>query len=1056
MAIKNTTFEHPFHGTFADQEDYQYVRLPSEDVGGLKVLYVLDYMPKEDLESGTLLSGDTGMLLDNLMNTAQRLYLKKRVKHSWLAMTYNAFKTAGRSPQFQADANMAFTERVNNMITKYKPDLVIGFGPSVMRALIPHKVQLDASGRLSYWVGMPVDADFKYRKREHSCKVVCSLSLSDIATDFKGAPVLAGYVARNIANGLNGDLIYKVDAKRLMRSKPVLIDTVAKFDKLMKLLSKEKDVAVDTEATSLGKVVNKLLTVQLAKCEDYGYIIPIYHKDTPFTPKELAHVTGTLRAFFEGANNNDTHIYCNAKFDLTLLRSQLGCQYMANDVWDVQGGEFALDENLKVLANVIGSGYYALANLCVQYGFEGYLTAEFGKNDRMNIENMSIHDKGLQKYCAWDVTTPFAIKKLQQQRAKDQGYKGYDGAVRWQLSDTSHGYSCMEYAGAPLDTEYLFKLKLPTSPIEQEIAKMEQELYASAAVKKANMILAKRAGAPMTGLFRKGPPNLFSISKPEHRALLFFDVLKLEPVEIGKGGAGKIDKVFQKKYASVPEVAMFTKLGKAQKLRNAYVNSFIKQLGENPDIQSDHRIRPNYSYLKVVTWRTSASDPNLQQVPAHSELGKHIKRLFAAPKGQLWVKVDYRVHEVRCWGLISSDKGVADLFLKAKKLRDDYRLHPDAALAKRIKLEADVHVMNASYFFRVKPEEVDKPLRNRVKGVIFGLIYQMSINSLSKSIELDLDDTKKLVANFTKRFPNGMKWIESVKEFARKNYYVESPFGCRRNLWGYLLPTSQKRGERTVGGKVHADMDRRAVNSPVQGMGAQCMSIGNRQLDRKIYEYRKAGRDLSLRACNSVHDSLETLCDYKDLLLSIDLIEDSLTTQVRRVVQERYGFDFVVDLEIDFEIGPTLANTEAWDFSIEQLDKIVIESLLYQRNSLGHKIDVDATYDETFAALSDAPVWFRKQVRNLNHVFELREKTYLKSVLTETLSAAGAVETAEDAVKAIRKAGEARDKAVKAYEDALKNFNSQLAYLNDLVAHSPTKFNLKLIPQQMQRIEFKK
>src|ERR1019366_1456258 len=133
------------------------------------------------------------------------------------------------------------------------------------------------------------------------------------------------------------------------------------------------------------------------------------------------------------------------------------------------------------------------------------------------------------------------------------------------------------------------------------------------------------------------------------------------------------------------------------------------------------------------------------------------------------------------------------------------------------------------YFFRKTMEqlladkELRKALRNAVKGIIFGLIYQMSIKSMARNLGQPLEFTQKLVKNFNSRFPNGMKWIEATKKLARKIFMIENPIGFRRHLWGYLLPASNPNQEQ-----ICARMDRQAVNSPIQGMCSEFMSIGAR------------------------------------------------------------------------------------------------------------------------------------------------------------------------------------------------------------------------------------
>ena len=384
--------------------------------------------------------------------------------------------------------------------------------------------------------------------------------------------------------------------------------------------------------------------------------------------------------------------------------------------------------------------------------------------------------------------------------------------------------------------------------------------------------------------------------------------------------------------------------------------------------------------MKVVTYRTNARDPNLQQIPSRSALGKHIKRLFVARVGCLYVKVDYRVHEVRCWGIISGDTNIAKVFKAAAALWDEFRAMPTAEMMTRLKFEADIHVVNVIYFFsKTLKELIAKPdllkeLRDGVKGVTFGIIYQMSINSLAETIKQTAEYTQNLYDGFVKRFPKAMGWSDLQKVLAKKNYFVEAPIGIRRNLFGYILPKfKSERGDRNYVNTqaIHADMDRRAVNSPVQGFGAQCMSIGNRNLDHMMEEIRlETERVVQLYTNNSVHDSLENEAGYKDLILSLDLIERALTSEVKKKLKERYGMELNSDLAIDFEIGPALSEMHKWDFSVPQLEEIVEKSLVFQRDELKRDIDVKKTMKTVFSQKQDMPQWMRNQIKKLGFKFK--------------------------------------------------------------------------------------
>lgn len=963
------------------EDDYSYVKIPYEASGKRKVLFVLDHVPSEDLDSGKLLSGVTGDLLNSLITHTKKTYANQSASFSWCAITFNAFRHYGKSAEFRATAEAAFADRLRHVICQYKPDMVVVFGKSPMKALLGNKLVEDAKGRIrySYYLGVPIPISVSSRKQTHDTTLVSNISLNDIVSGDAAEASLLGYMCKCLAPIFGKT--YLIEKDSILSRGSVVIDTVKKFERLMDTLAEKEYIAVDTETRNLHKITNSLLTVQFAYDETKGFLVPLSHKDSPFRPGEIELMRGRLREYFEGANNNKYHIYTNAKFDLTVFRSECGVRYFENPVWDILGGEFALDESLGKLDTVLGEYYYSLGNLSMQYGFEGYMNAEFGKQNRADFYNADLTNDSVIRYTTFDVCVPIAIHNLQKERARDQKYAGFEQCVLNEIGDTIQAFSKMEHTGAGLDVDYLFYLKTDESPIQDEINKMTNALLNTPSAVKANKLLASKSNVPTTSMFgdKLAGNVLLKMNKPEHRRIFFFEILGLKPLDKGKSGVGKIDKKFQQTYASVPEVAQFTALEKAKKLRNAYVNSFIRMLGESEDLQKDRRIRPNFGYITVVTHRTSARDPNLQQIPTHSALGKHIKRLFVARPGTLYIKVDYRVHEVRGWGIIAFDKAVAAVFEAAKKLRDEYRIRPTKELAKRIKTEADVHIQNAAYFFQKKMEEVDKPLRNAVKGIIFGFIYGMGVKTMAANIKQEVDFTEKLLANFAKRFPKAVRWTKSVKEFARANFYVEAPTKIRRHLWGYLLPKSIEGAEQ-----IAAQNDRQAGNAPIQGMCSKFMMNGIRILDRLTFKEVLKNENFKFYISNSVHDSLENEVGYANFLKGLSLIEWSLTDGVKRVVKKRYGFDLVSDLEIDFEIGASLSETEGWDFSVHQLDRLIMDSLLFQRNKLRHRLKVSEAYGEVFserALAEDSPMWMREQIKNTGYQFKLTERSYIREIL---------------------------------------------------------------------------
>lgn len=948
---------------------------PKKPVG--KILFVLDHVPSEDLGTGEILSGYTDNVFHKVADLAYEFYQAEYSieEYDYLVMNFNCFKTYGMSEDYQNEARLEFARRMRQAIIEYKPDIVHTFGKDPQYA-ISRDLIVQHKGFDQHWLGVPINAKVEQDKKKHKFIHISSLSFNGMISnkngDLTNTANLLGYTARNFVSTLDGGTLrYKipfVSDETKKNYDVVYVDTVAKLKKCLKLMAKSKYVAVDTETENLYRVCNRLQTVQLCADGKTAYIIPIYHMDTPFTSKELKLVKKLFKKYFEQDNKNVYQIYANAQFDLNVMRSNFGIRYYKADVWDIQAGEFGLDENMKVIHNITSFGYYNLANLAMQYGCRSFYTNEFGKEDRATISKVHL-DEPVLDYCSLDVVVPWHIFFSQLRRAKDIKFKKYEALIGKQISDQIHTFSCLESTGAYTDVEYLFKLEHPDSPINQEIAKIEAQIYTSKEVRKVNELISEGRNLPSEGLFGKVEiKDNFSLNSEEHKQMLFFDVMELEPVGVstkkkrpnGKS-LGKIDKDFQKQYKDVKMVQLFGDWQKACKLRNAYVKNLLKLWASNDDFKYDQRIRPRYSYQKVVTGRTSASDPNLQQIPSRSVLGKQIKRLFSSRKGKLLIKVDYSAHEVRGWSIISGDKGVADLFQTGADLRNRFRFVPDKLVARRIEDEGDVHRLNASYFFGIPITARDKikEVRNSVKTVIFGLIYQQGDKGLAAGSGQTVEKIVELKEKFLTRFPVGLKWFDKIKKFARKNLFVESPLGRRRHLWALMLPKDYPHA-----GFVVSSQERRSVNSPVQGFGSDLMMIGIRNINRMMYEhYEKTGHYPDMHLSVSVHDSVTVECGYEDVWLALDMIERGLTSEVVKQVQNRIDFDFTSLPEIDFEIGATEKHVEGWDFSYEGMKKLIRTTLETQVNELSYDIDVDKAYHTIMETQYDTmPDWMKKQL----------------------------------------------------------------------------------------------
>jgi hypothetical protein len=264
---------------------------------------------------------------------------------------------------------------------------------------------------------------------------------------------LLGQVSRIVRAAINGELEYKI-RNNFSDARIIVVDTIAKFDKLLKLLYKKPIWGFDTEARSLARISNSLQILQCADSQDRAFVLPIKHKSANWTPDELAYILEKLGDYFYD-NENILHLYHNASFDLPLLRAELGIAHYCADVWDTMAGEFAFDENLSVMNDFYKAvnkacgghpdddpdseekksiGHHTLLAQCLMYGNTEYLTGSFGKESRVNIHALDLYETpDLIRYCALDVLVLMGIFEQQIMRAHDANIRRYRFAALYRM-----------------------------------------------------------------------------------------------------------------------------------------------------------------------------------------------------------------------------------------------------------------------------------------------------------------------------------------------------------------------------------------------------------------------------------------------------------------------------------------------------------------------------------------------------------------------------------------------------------------------------------------------
>lgn len=243
-----------------------------------------------------------------------------------------------------------------------------------------------------------------------------------------------------------------------------------------------------------------------------------------------------------------------------------------------------------------------------------------------------------------------------------------------------------------------------------------------------------------------------------------------------------------------------------------------------------------------------------------------------------------------------------------------------------------VVVHNCGLFYGLKPEEVTKPIRSKVKTTAFGVLYGMAAPRLAATLKISEEEAQQLIDTLFEKFPDGSAYITITHKQAQTYLVCVSGIGRVRHMWGYL---HTDRG-------VQGGMDRRGPNSMIQGISSEEGMEANYQLQWHMWHlFHKQDLPLEIEICNTVHDSTENISPIVHAPIAAYLIEHCGTTHIHRRFRKRYGLQFNVGLEMEFEFGPSLGEMNDWNYRPEQLEQIVMKSQEWAHANLGHPMQTE-------------------------------------------------------------------------------------------------------------------
>ena len=358
----------------------------------------------------------------------------------------------------------------------------------------------------------------------------------------------------------------------------------------------------------------------------------------------------------------------------------------------------------------------------------------------------------------------------------------------------------------------------------------------------------------------------FNINSSQQLSRILFEKLGLAPHGLRKTpkggvistGAQELEKL-KDRHPIVKKVLDWREL---VKLKTTYIDTLPGQA--DPQMG---RVRTTFNQTGTSTGRLSSSDPNLQNIPVMSELGREIRKAFTAPKGWLLCSFDYSQIELRVAAHLAKDEKMVEAFGRGE----------------------DIHTRTAAQIYHVSPDKVTPDLRRAAKTLNFGVLYGMGPQAFAESTGLDPEEARTFIAEYFREFSGIRDYIERTKQFARDNGYVETLFGRRRFIPEINSPNWRMKREA----------ERMAVNMPVQGSATgDIIKLAMIAVDKWIRK-EKVGNDVRLLL--QVHDEL-VFEVKKDAMLVVP--------GIRTVMEEAARLD--VPLVVDVKAGDNWGSQTAF------------------------------------------------------------------------------------------------------------------------------------------------
>lgn len=597
------------------------------------------------------------------------------------------------------------------------------------------------------------------------------------------------------------------DGEEAEEFQAVLVNNDKLFAEMLQELAKAKIVAMDTETTSTDPIIAELVGISICADDRKAYYIPVAHQMADNIEKEKvkAELTNVLADKLITGHN--------FKYDYLVLK-QNGWNFMPK-VFDTMIADYLLEPMMRHSLDKCADRYF-------QYSM-------------MPISELI--GKG-KKQITFDLVST----------QKAAFYSGEDAWVTWRL------YHLLSKRLHEMKLEKLFEEV--EMPLLYSLAYMEREgVYIDEGfLKSLSAKIQSRIAVLIKSIYELAGEQ-FNLNSTQQLSHILFEKMEIPPKKKTKTGYSVDQSVLEQLQTEYEIAGQILEYRSLNKLDSTYVSALPKLINAKTG-----RIHSSFNQTVASTGRLSSSNPNLQNIPIRSELGKEVRKAFTVRDNSVKIlAADYSQIELRVFAILTRDETLINTF------RNDL----------------DIHSKTASIIYNVSEDEVSADMRRYAKVINFGLLYGMGAFRISNELNISRKEAQEFIDNYFKNFPSVRNFIDKHLQEATEKGYVETILGRRLYLPDLKSKSNQMRKAA----------ERVAVNMPVQGSAADLIKIAMNNLYNKIKDNDK------IRMLIQVHDEL-VFEVKKEFLEEAEKI-------VRETMEDVLPDEFkdIVPLKVDIGIG---------------------------------------------------------------------------------------------------------------------------------------------------------